>query len=429
VRSLYVRILVVLLATVLLSLVAFLAVFFSMTQPHLIALLDRLHTMQADEAMAVFERAGPGETREYLQRLDRAWGMTQTLTDANGRDVVNGDDRTAMLAAARAMPGRPATFGDGMVIAHPTADRRFYLLSFGRPPLTIRDLLPYYALILGAIALLCWLLALDLVRPLRQTALVVKRFGSGDLAARTGTRRRDEIGDLGRAIDQMADRTQTLLTAERRLLQDISHELRSPLTRLRLAIELVPETTDPVAAADRLRKEADRLTALVTSLIEVTRAEGDPTSRRSAEIDLARLIRDIIDSCALEISARDLTIDAQVVDPLTIHGDEELLRRTFENVLRNAIRHAPTQTAITVAGAERDGCAVVSIRDRGPGVPASDLPRLGEPFFRVDESRDAASGGVGLGLSIARRAIHLHHGTLLAENANPGLRLTITIPL
>jgi signal transduction histidine kinase len=190
----------------------------------------------------------------------------------------------------------------------------------------------------------------------------------------------------------------------------------------------VPETSDPVAAANRLRREADRLTALVTSLLEVTRAEGDPDSRKTAAVDLERLVRDVVADCALELETRAVDLDLQLAGPLQMRGDAELLRRAFENVLRNAIRHTPASTTMTITGADREGHVVVAIRDRGPGVPDADLSHLGEPFFRVDESRDPASGGVGLGLSIARRAILLHHGTLTAENAAPGLRITIAIP-
>jgi two-component system sensor histidine kinase CpxA len=218
------------------------------------------------------------------------------------------------------------------------------------------------------------------------------------------------------------------LTAERRLLQDISHELRSPLTRLSLAIELVPETDDRESAAARLRREADRLTSLVTSLVEVTRAEGDPDVRKFESIDVTAMLRDIVDSCGIESAARDVTIDTATMNQAIVHGDPELLHRAFENVLRNAIRYTATASAIDLTCQERAEAVVVSVRDRGPGVSDRDLSRLGEPFFRVDDSRDAASGGVGLGLSIARRAVHLHHGTLIAENAGPGLRITISLP-
>jgi signal transduction histidine kinase len=428
-RSLYVRIFVVSFATLVLSVVAFVAVFFAMTQPQMMRIIEGVRVQRAEEAAAAYARGGSTEASRYLATLDRTSTFAHSLTDANGRDVITGEDRSAELAAARAAgEGRSGQLGNEVVMGHTLDGGRLYLLVRGRPPFTIWNFIPYWILILLTVAVLCWFLAIGIVNPLRQLGLVVDRFGTGDLTVRTATHRRDEIGDLGRTIDRMADRLQTLVTAERRLLQDISHELRSPLTRLGVAIELARDASDREAAIDRLRKEADRLTALVASLIEVTRAEGDPSTRRSVRVDVHGVLHDVVTSCALEAQARGCAMTVQVDSQATLHGDAELLRRAFENVLRNAIRHAPEGTAIDVSYEERDATAVIAVRDRGPGVPDALLTRLGEPFFRVDESRQASSGGIGLGLSIARRAVLLHHGTLTAENAQPGLRITIAIP-
>jgi signal transduction histidine kinase len=428
-RSLYVRILVVSFATLVLSLAAFVAVFFVVTQPQMMRIIEGLRVQRAEEAGSAYARGGPTEAARYLATLDRTSPFVHSLVDVGGRDVVSGEDRSAQLSAARAAgDNRSGKLGDEMVVAHPVDGGQLYLLVRGKPPFTIWDFIPYWILILATVALLCWFLAIGIVGPLRQLGVVVDRFGKGDLTVRTATHRRDEIGELARTIDRMADRLQTLLTAERRLLQDISHELRSPLTRLGVAIELARDAPDREAAVDRLRKEVDRLTALVASLIEVTRAEGDPTSRKSDRVDVHGVIQDVVTTCALEAQARRCPIAVHADSHATIHGDAELLRRAFENVLRNAIRHAPEGTPIDVSYEEHDATAVIAVRDRGPGVPEALLTRLGEPFFRVDESREAASGGVGLGLSIARRAVLLHHGTLTAENAQPGLRITMAIP-
>jgi signal transduction histidine kinase len=428
-RSLYVRIFVVSFATLVVSLVAFAAVFFAITQPQMLQLFEGLRAHQADEAAAAYARGGKTELARYVTSLNRMSGFSHALTDASGHDLVTGEDWSAFLSVARAAGDhRPGKVGDEMVVARPTNNGQLYLVVRGKWPISIWDFIPYWGLILATVALLCWFLAIGIVGPLRQLGLVVDRFGKGDLTVRTETHRRDEIGDLGRTIDRMADRLQTLLTAERRLLQDISHELRSPLTRLGVAIELVRDAPDREVAIERLRKEADRLTALVASLIEVTRAEGDPTSRKSDPVDVHSIVQDVATMCSLEAQARGCEIAVKVEGDATIHGDAELLRRAVENVVRNAIRHAPEGTVIDVTYDEREATAVIAVRDRGPGVPDALLARLGEPFFRVDESREAASGGVGLGLSIARRAVLLHHGTLTAENARPGLRITMAIP-
>jgi two-component system sensor histidine kinase CpxA len=140
--------------------------------------------------------------------------------------------------------------------------------------------LPYYFLIFAAVALVCWLLAVNIANPLRDLSRAVERFGRGDLSVRLKSRRKDEIGDLSRSFDRMAERIGTLMTGERRLLQDVSHELRSPLARLSFAAELVRTAADRDAAVERMKREIDRIADLVGTLVEVARAEGDPSATR-----------------------------------------------------------------------------------------------------------------------------------------------------
>jgi two-component system sensor histidine kinase CpxA len=234
---------------------------------------------------------------------------------------------------------------------------------------------------------------------------------------------------VGRAFDQMAERIETLLTAERRLLQDISHELRSPLARLSFAAELTKTAEDRNAAAARVAKEIERLTNLVGALVEVTRVEGDPSSRRVEHVDANGLVQDLLEASRMEADAHGCRFHFESNGPAPIHGDRELLRRAIENVLRNAIRYAPEGSAVDVRLEAVAGMASISVRDYGPGVPEDMLPRIFQPFFRVDGSRDSQTGGVGLGLAIANRAIGAHHGRITAENAGPGLRVRMDIPL
>jgi two-component system sensor histidine kinase CpxA len=245
----------------------------------------------------------------------------------------------------------------------------------------------------------------------------VERFGQGDLSTRFETARRDELGDLARTFNRMADRIQTLLAAERRLLLDISHELRSPLARLGVAAELARSGEDRGGALDRIQKEADRLNSLVGELLQVTRAEGDPASLHFEPVRLDELVRDIVETNRIEATARGSELKLDIEAAAQIQGKPELLRRAVENVIRNAIRHAPAGTAVEVTVKERS----ILVRDRGPGVPEQDLARIFDPFYRVENDRNRSSGGAGLGLAIARRAIELHKGTIRARNADPGL--------
>jgi two-component system sensor histidine kinase CpxA len=227
----------------------------------------------------------------------------------------------------------------------------------------------------------------------------------------------------------MADRMEKLLTAERRLLQDISHELRSPLARLSFAAELARTSPDREAAAMRVNKEIDQLTDLVQSLLHVTREEGDLSTRKLEPVALDTLVNRLLEDCEIEAAARDCRLVSTGSNEVELLADPVLLRRAMENILRNAIRHAPPESTVEVALDVTEGKASLTVRDYGPGVPVGALTQIFKPFFRVDSSRNADSGGVGLGLAIAQRAINVHHGHVWAENAEPGLRVSVELPL
>ena len=389
---------------------------------------ERTVAFQVDEAEVTYRSGGPAALDAYLRKLQTYFGPEHFFTDAQGKDLVTGADRSDFLAIARGEHHVPHPMGDRFVFVVPSQDGVYRLIATGRPPFTRWSFLPYYGLILLVVALLCWMLAVNIASPLRELAHTVERFGSGDLSARAGLRRRDEIGDVARAFDQMAERIETLLTAERRLLQDVSHELRSPLARLSFAAELTKTAEDRNAAAARVTKEIDRLTNLVGALVEVTRVEGDPASRRVEHFDLDQLVQELLDASRMEADAHGCQFHHESAGALPVRGDRELLRRAIENVLRNAIRYSPEGSPIDVRVESAAGKASISVRDYGPGVPDEMLPRIFQPFFRADGSRDSQTGGVGLGLAIAHRAIGAHHGNISAENAAPGLRVRMEIP-
>jgi two-component system sensor histidine kinase CpxA len=427
-RSLSLRILLASLGTVLASLAAFLITFFSMIGPANERLIRHFQAQQIEDAVDALQRGGPKEADAFLARRSRSLRATHYLTDASGRDLVTGDDRSSLLNAPRPLFG-PPRLGDQFIVVEPSADGRYRLIIVAPPPLDVWAFAPYYALILAAIAFLCWLLAVGIVTPLRAVAAAVDRFGRGDLATRVPVTRRDEIGQLAHAFNEMAGRIETLLTAERRLLQDISHELRSPLARLNIGIELARTAEDRDAAAIRLQKEVDRLTSLVGSLLEVTRVEGDPASRRSEVMNVGEILSHVVQSCSLEADARQCRLVVNDATAHSLRGDPELLRRAIENVVRNAIRYAPAGTDVELRTEDGPAGLVITVRDAGAGVPDELLTRLVQPFFRVEDARDySPTSGVGLGLSIAHRAVQLHHGTLVAENAHPGLRVKLMFP-
>jgi two-component system sensor histidine kinase CpxA len=242
-------------------------------------------------------------------------------------------------------------------------------------------------------------------------------------------KRKDEIGGLARSFDAMAERLETLVMSERRLLQDISHELRSPLTRLKLAIRLTRTAADPNVALERVERETDRITALVSEIVEMTRMEGDPHAHKMELLSLGQLMQEAVEDCGVEAQLyRGCAIRVEGRLTGAVSGNRELLRRAVENVLRNAIHYSPERGSVDVRLAENQHGTTITIRDYGPGVPSEALLQIFEPFFRVEEARDGDSRGVGLGLSIAKRAVRLHQGTIRAQNAFPGLQVEITLP-
>ena len=225
----------------------------------------------------------------------------------------------------------------------------------------------------------------------------------------------------------MAERIEDLVKSQRRLLQDISHELRSPLARLGVAVELARGGGDARQAFDRIEKEADRLNTLVGELIQVTRAEGDPQGLAAENLRLDDLVQGIVDDVRIEADRRGVLLRTEALRA-DFEGNPELLRRAVENILRNAVRYSPEGSLVEVKLSLSVSGYKIAVRDFGTGVPEDTLSHLFDPFYRVEKDRGRNSGGVGLGLAIAKRAVELHHGVLRAMNANPGLLVEIELP-
>jgi two-component system sensor histidine kinase CpxA len=234
----------------------------------------------------------------------------------------------------------------------------------------------------------------------------------------------------------MAERIEELMTARQRLLRDISHELRSPLARLNVALELARQRSGDEAAGalDRIGREAERLNDLIGQVLTLTQLEngGDRITREP--VPLTGLVRAIAADANFEAQTRGRTVRAVVDDDVTVQGSEEMLRRGIENVVRNAVRYtaANTQVDISVCRRRADSreVAVIGVRDRGPGVPEDTLSRMFLPFYRVADARDRQTGGTGIGLAITERAVRLHDGTVTAANApDGGLIVEIVLPV
>ena len=345
--------------------------------------------------------------QSFLDTLHRVYDARGVLTDENGRDLLTNEDRSDLIRhVQRRVLYQIFRTGDSTVARKSDDGRFWFFFIVPRAHVGSWFLQPEHLYVMVAAVGLCYWLALYLTRPVRKLQKAVERFGRGDLSARAQSVRRDELGQLARTFDRMADRIETLLAAERRLLLDISHELRSPLARLGVAIELARSGDDTDAALNRILKESDRLNSLVGQLLQVTRAEGDPASLHRDPVRLDQLVQQLVDDSAIEAAAHGCSLQYQSGEPVTIAGDPELLRRAVENVLRNAIRYAPRDTTVEVGLSRRDGgrrggdpgsrprragrCAAPHLR---PLLPRGIRPQPAERRHRPGPLYRAARGG------------------------------------
>lgn len=288
--------------------------------------------------------------------------------------------------------------------------------------------------------LVCLGLAWHLTAPVRRLRAAVQQFAGGELTARVWAGRGgDEITALGRDFDIMAERIEGLMTAQRQLLRDISHELRSPLTRLNVALDLVMQRSGPEVKGvlDRIEREAVRLNDLIGQLLTLTKISTGGDLMLRGPVSLTRLVREIAADADFEAHMQHRSVRVVAEDELIIQGIEEILRQGIENVVRNAVRYTAEQTQVDITVSRRSGRSgdevVIRVRDHGPGVPQSALSQLFLPFYRVADARDRQSGGTGIGLAITERAVHLHNGAVTAVNAQDGglivdIVLPITVP-
>ena len=232
----------------------------------------------------------------------------------------------------------------------------------------------------------------------------------------------------------MAERVADLIDAQRRLIGDISHEIKSPLARLSVALGLARRTAETYAPRqfDRMERELERLSMLAGELLTLAKLEQTPALTPIATVDLGAVVERVLSDATYESQTRMGDIVFHKHDrPLLVSGDEDLLRRAIENVVRNAIFYTSPGTKVEIALSNPDGrSAQLEIRDHGPGVPEAALQHLFEPFYRVDQARARKTGGAGVGLSICERAVRLHGGRIAARNASPrGLIVDISLPL
>ncbi|WP_437806193.1 ATP-binding protein [Sorangium sp. So ce1078] len=279
------------------------------------------------------------------------------------------------------------------------------------------------------------ILARYLSRPIRILRGATQRMAAGDLSVRVAQQLTGADGEtlaLGRDMDRMAERIEELLETQRRLLRDVSHELRSPLARLNIALELVRRRSPPDVepAFDRIERETERLNGMIGELLTLSRLESGRGMERTERVDLTALVEQLVDDAAFEAEQLGCSVELGARDACSLDGNEELLRRAVENVVRNAVRFTEAGTTVRIDLECAGGTAELRVRDRGPGVPEAALGDIFKPFYRVDDHRARGAGGTGIGLAITQRAVLLHGGGVEARNAEGGgLEVALRLPV
>lgn len=280
------------------------------------------------------------------------------------------------------------------------------------------------AIALFASLLFSAIFATYLTRPIRHLRKVSTRLADGDLDARVTPligRRNDELSDLGQDFDFMATRVQTLLNAQRQLLHDVSHELRSPVARMRLAVGLAQQQPEKLQIAlDRIERETERLDELLGQILTLARLESNLNRDATETVNLDELLEEIVKDVRFEAQALNRDVVYEAAPDITIKGQPELLRRAFENVIRNALKYTAEGTAVEITLAQEHHKPVVQIRDHGPGIPEAELGKVFQPFYRLPEKEKSQPSGYGLGLAIAKRALEKHAATIALSNASGG---------
>jgi two-component system sensor histidine kinase CpxA len=282
------------------------------------------------------------------------------------------------------------------------------------------------ALIFALVSLLLAKMLTRQVRPLRQAA---QRMADGDLSGRVKIKGKDEISALGADFNLMAERLNDLLQSQRQLVRDVSHELRSPLARLRVALELAERSGDRKKALSRIEKEADELERLVTELLSLARLESGQAGLERHSLRLDELIAKVVTDARFEAQAEEKQV-SYTAEAVTLVGDGVLLRSAVENVTRNAIHHTAAKSEVRVSLVRQQDNCLIQVRDAGPGVDELQLESIFDPFTRTTDARERGGGGFGLGLAIARRAMQIHGGDASARNhPEGGLEVSLRLPL
>ncbi|RUR12297.1 ATP-binding protein [Legionella sp. km772] len=405
----------------------------------------------ANAAVATFESGQHQALLKWLSQIGLSRHMTIFLLSNTGeiigaRNPPESVKTTSHYLVKNQLPSEGIFKSGKLIVSHEilSSSGKFYrLAAVSETPISHFFQIPWAGLTIRLTlaifisGLICYLLSLYLTRPLRSLGLAAQSIATGKLHTRVGPIRghsKDEIAKLSHDFDRMAEELENLVHSKERLLQDISHELRSPLARLNIAIELGRKKAGHLASAelDRMELESSRLNALITEILEFARLEKSTTELHRDFCDMHLLLAEIIHDGNFEFNENNKRLVSGIIEPCTLNIDRRLIHRALENVVRNALHYTPSDKTIKISLKQctKEQMICIEIQDNGPGVPEEQLQKIFNPFYRVDTSRTKKTGGYGLGLAIAYRAITLHQGTIEAINMlQGGLLVRISLPM
>jgi two-component system, OmpR family, sensor histidine kinase CpxA len=413
---------------------------------------EALRTTALNDAVAAYEQGGDAQLRKYMEDLEATQHVRAYLFNEQGTELSH---RTPPDWAIRVASGGPRVPRDGFIIPAPPVQRdsrsssdglHRYTVVMGLPPgprvfFGPRGM-PVRWLVIAVICsgLVCYLLSWYMTKPIVRLRAATRQLAAGDLTARSGapaSQRRDEVAGLMRDFDAMAERLETLMKAQSRLLNDISHELRSPLARLNVALGLARQRSGVQSTdmLERIELEASRLNELIGRILTLARLEDGEQRVPQTPVPLDELVLNVAEDAEFEAQARHCHVHTVIPEgDWGVRGNPSLLHSAVENVVRNAIRYTQERTSVEIELASESGAkgpeAVLRVSDSGPGVPPDALGKVFEPFYRLDDARGRQTGGVGLGLAITERAVRFHGGRVSAHNRpEGGLQVELRLPL
>ncbi len=395
-------------------------------------------------AVTEMDRGGPKAVADYIRQLGRAGRLQACLFDAGGAPIGGEDCSSFREMAQRAAASKAPDSGMRSGIARTAmllrgADGREYIFAtelpagpaaaFGADRFSFAAEWGVALLVSG---LICYSLTRYLTGPILRLRDASRQLASGELSTRAALgmeQRHDELGELVRDFNAMADRIEELISGQRQLIHDVSHELRSPLARLYVALDLVRERKGDDPALVHAEQDLKALSEMAERLLTVARLDTCAGTAPISPVNLEELVSAIVRDAEFEWRRSDGQIRLTAESGFWVNGNAELLHSAIENVIRNAVRYTDEGTPVDVRIEPDDAHVRLVVRDYGPGIPAAEVGNIFRPFYRVTTARDRESGGVGLGLAIADKVIRLHHGTIRASNAAPhGLEVEIRLP-